>query len=483
MRAKLIGSTKHLFFALFYATSGVVITALVAIVWLLNARPELSVWHKLDLQHQYQGQKQIRSFNDYLALEDKLFDELQSEIYQRYQPSVSSPINRYETGSLSDPNQWQNNWNRSFEWPKKDAEYGVLLLHGMSDSPYAMRHLAQSFDDNAAVLGLRLPGHGTIPSALTRLRWKDMAKAVKLATEHMQQRLQGRPLYVIGFSTGAALALNHELEQIHQGHAPAYDKMVFISPAIGLPTIAAGAYWQAKLGEVLGLEKLAWNSIKVEYDPFKYLSFAVNAGDVVYSLTNRNEYLMAQFNDEQLGQIPSILTFQSVVDDTVSTPAVLSRLFYYLPSLQHELVLFDVNRSRLKNSLMKTEPLAQLASLGMDTDKRFHVSLIENMSQSSNQVQSRTVIDQGAETIISPLALEWPSDVYSLSHVALPFPEYDPLYGPHEDPDYQGVHIGQAIFQGERGIFNVEASDMLRQKWNPFYPYMESRIHNFITAK
>ena len=43
--------------------------------------------------------------------------------------------------------------------------------------------------------------------------------------------------------------------------------------------------------------------------------------------------------------MPPILTFQSVVDFTVSTPAVISALYALLPANGSELVLFDLNRA------------------------------------------------------------------------------------------------------------------------------------------
>ena len=66
---------------------------------------------------------------------------------------------------------------------------------------------------------------------------------------------------------------------------PQISGLVLISPSIGITPMAAIANWQAKLGRLLGLSKLAWNAILPEYDPFKYNSFAVNASDQVYRLT------------------------------------------------------------------------------------------------------------------------------------------------------------------------------------------------------
>ena len=52
-------------------------------------------------------------------------------------------------------------------------------MHGMSDSPYSLRALGQRFHrEGYHVVGLRLPGHGTVPSGLLKTTWKDMAAAV-----------------------------------------------------------------------------------------------------------------------------------------------------------------------------------------------------------------------------------------------------------------------------------------------------------------
>jgi len=73
----------------------------------------------------------------------------------------------------------------------------------------------------------------------------------------------------------------------------------------------------------------------------------------------------------------------------------------------------------------------------------------------------------------------WPSHVYSLSHVALPFPATDSLYGSAPEND-EGLHIGQLETKGEKGIFNISASDMLRLRYNPFYSNMQQQIIGFL---
>jgi hypothetical protein len=71
----------------------------------------------------------------------------------------------------------------------------------------------------------------------------------------------------------------------------------------------------------------------------------------------------------------------------------------------------------------------------------------------------------------------YPANVYSLSHVALPFPLDDPLYGlsPRMDEDF-GIRLGTLALHGERGALSVATDQLLRLGSNPFYPYLAGRI-------
>ncbi|MBP7664265.1 alpha/beta hydrolase [Shewanella oncorhynchi] len=504
MKAIIIGSTKHLFLAAVYASTGIVVALLATGIYFLNARPELSLWHTVELKSEFHYNTKLANFNEYLSLEERLFAEVERKVVQKIPASERSPVNRYVKNSLSDPAHWPQNWNRSYEWPVANAEFGVLLLHGMSDSPYALSNVAAHFKGKAHVLGLRLPGHGTIPSGLTELYWQDLAAAVNLATAHMRQTLKDKPLFVVAFSTGAAVALNHELERISHNKTPDYDGMIFISPAIGLAPSAAAARWQSWIGRLLELDKLQWNSIQVEYDPFKYTSFAVNAGDVVYQLALRNQGLLAGLTPQQRAQVPSILTFQSVVDATVSTAAVVNNLYQTLPEKGHELVLFDMNRLDVNAKMVSNDPLAGLLANINNPELHYRGTVVENISNETTQVQARyfgldelgldeqnldtqdidaqgKVLTQVSENV-RILDLYWPAGVYSLSHVALPFGIDDGLYGAVIQPDLHRIQIGASASRGERGLYSVSASEMLRQKWNPFFPYLLERMDEYRLA-
>jgi hypothetical protein len=88
------------------------------------------------------------------------------------------------------------------------------------------------------------------------------------------------------------------------------------------------------------------------------------------------------------------------------------------------------------------------------------------------------VVEAGADSEqVRPLGLVYPLAVFSLSHVALPFPPSDGLYGSAPDPaDDFGITLGTIAARGERGALIVSLDALLRMSSNPFFPYLIERI-------
>ena len=104
--------------------------------------PELEAWHKEILDEEFTEEMMgdtVTSFEQYLALEERLFDQLEREIYIESKSGPAHALERYNRGSLSDPTGRDPNWNRTFELETDEPKGAVLLLHGMSDSPYSLR--------------------------------------------------------------------------------------------------------------------------------------------------------------------------------------------------------------------------------------------------------------------------------------------------------------------------------------------------------
>jgi len=81
--------------------------------------------------------------------------------------------NRYDLGSPVFPGRFTQDWNRSYVLGPDGRPRGVaVLLHGLTDAAYSLRHVTRRYRDLGFVaVGLRLQGHGTVPGELTKVGW------------------------------------------------------------------------------------------------------------------------------------------------------------------------------------------------------------------------------------------------------------------------------------------------------------------------
>jgi esterase/lipase len=461
--------------------------AIVALLLTLSgcaSGPPLQPWHTADLEGEFSAGMletgRIASFSDYLALENRLIEQLQEEVYAEVDTGPQQIVNRYSRGSAADPERRDRDWNRSFELTADRPIGGVLLLHGMSDSPYSLRALGQRLHrEGYYVIGLRLPGHGTAPSGLRHIVWQDMAAAVDLAVEHLAARIGKQPLHLVGYSTGATLAVNAALDAL-EDDARVPDSLVLISPAIRIHSAAALAGLTNSLANLPGLDRMAYLDIMEEFDPFKYNSFATNAGAQVHAATRhvvqRVRALATQPSDGPA--LPPTLVLKSAVDATVTTEAVVDNLLQILPSDDNELVLFDINRhAAVTSTILINDPGPFTQRLIDEETLPFGLTLIANESPESIDVVAR--YKAPGSTRMGParrLGQTWPPGVVSLSHVALPFPPDDPLYGSVRPEDDSVIYLGNLSIRGERGLLRIPEDWLLRLRFNPFYDYLEQRV-------
>ena len=466
--------------------TGVIVIALLLLggyVVYLNRGPDLPVWLTADLDEEFTQDSPVSSFADYLALEERLFAQLDREVYAETEPAGPMTVNRYQRGSLADPARWSPNWNHSYLLERENPRALVLLLHGLTDAPYSLRKMGQRLHESGAtVLGLRIPGHGTAPSGLVTVSWQDMAAAVRLAMQHLADIGGGRPIHIVGYSNGAALGIHYALASLEEPDLPAVQSLVLLSPAIGIAPVAALAVWQARLGHLLGMEKLAWNSVhSLEYEPFKYGSFAVNAGALSHEITREiQRRIRTLAKKDGLQGMPPVLSFSSVVDATVEATAVVGSLFNLLPQGGHELVLFDINRRAEIEHLLTWRPDRMLAALQQVHRRNYTLMLVTNTDANSANVVARYWRPGRQQAEEEATGLSWPDDVYSLSHVALPFPPDDTIYGGFPKSSGPGIQLGNLALRGERGALAIGASTQLRLRWNPFYPWLENHAVQFM---
>jgi pimeloyl-ACP methyl ester carboxylesterase len=224
------------------AVLGFVLGVSALYIYRVRSGPPLQIWHTETLSAEFSLDKEeaIQTFDDYRHLEEQLLAQLDERIYARTQTGPEFTLARYSAGSAADPRGQKPNWNLSFELPAASPAGGVLLLHGMSDSPYSLRALGEFLNrNNYWVVGLRLPGHGTAPSGLKSVTWEDMAAASKLCMAHLAIKTGKNAIHIVGYSTGASLAIEYAFGAMQGTGGPKPASLVLISPAIGISPAAA----------------------------------------------------------------------------------------------------------------------------------------------------------------------------------------------------------------------------------------------------
>ena len=472
------------------AWAAVIVLATIVIGGALDARrrlPDLEPWHRIVPHDARSGDLTPQStLNDYLTIEDRAFGVVR-EIEQRLDPAWRIAANRYNPGGQSYPARLGTDWNRTQRLaPDGDAIGAALLVHGLTDAPYSMRTIAEDLRARGYhVLALRMPGHGTVPAGLTDVTWEDWLAAVRLGVRHLSTAIgPDRPLLLVGYSNGGALVLKYALDAVEGSGDRQAARVVLLSPMIGVPPFAWLARVISMLGPVPAFEKARWLDVYPEYNPFKYNSFAANAGLQTWRLTTTLQAQIARVAGAGLAsRLPPLLTFHSLVDATVSTPAVVHALYDVIADERSELVLFDINRASGLVPFIRSQDASLLSRLTDAASRRYRRTLVTNVDAASLEVAERSIAPGATAIDTHPIGLSWPRDVYSLSHVAIPFPLSDPVYGREEITGAPPmIRLGLLSPRGERAVFSVPSDTLMRLTCNPFFEYLQRRMTTWIES-
>jgi esterase/lipase len=460
---------------------GVVIALIGAYGYQIQQLPDTRPWHTNFLDESHLT-RHITSFDAYLSHENRLFEQLGNGIAKL---NNQEAWNRFSPTSPANPLNYPYNLNRTHIWPVDNPVGGALLTHGLSDSPYSLNALAyQLASSGYYVINLRIPGHGTAPGNLSTTTLEDFRLSYRLAMEHLHSIVgDQKPILAAGYSNGAALAVDYNLSAINNQSRTA-DGLFLMSPAFQVSGVVRLAGYLKYLAAIPGLEKVAWSSIQPEYDPYKYNSFPIAAGEQIYRLTEDiTTKLQALKSNQQLTHFPGTLVIQSVVDATIPPKSVVDRFLNHLPPDKAELVLFDVNRLQQLEVFIAQKHRPFLQAIKQQASLPFDFTLISNRTPDDRQVEARHRKHDSNDWSATPLPYRWPEDVYSLSHVAVPFTANDPIYG--EADAQSATHtglplLGQLSARGERGTFVVSMDQLQRLRYNPFYGYIEMRLDQFL---
>lgn len=481
MRAKILKGIKRTSILVAVAA----LTFFAVRVYDIQRGPPLARWHTYVPRELKAAQLDAVDWSRYLAEEARIFKDVRSEVTQKLDPEDRVPMNRYFEGSAIFPAHFSQDFNRSYILEPDGTPVGaVVLLHGLTDAPYSQRHIARAYRDHGFVaIVIRLPAHGTVPAALTDIEWEDWMAATRLAVREAKRRTSASaPLHLVGFSNGGALALKYALDAIADPQLPQPQRLVLISPMIGITRFARFAGVAALPAIFPAFAEAAWLSVVPEFNPFKYNSFPVNGARQSHRLTQVLQQQIASYAATgQLSQLPPTITFQSVMDFTVSTRAIISAFYDRLPANGSELVLFDVNRSVKFGPLLRPSAERALIRVLPPAARLYRTAVITNAKEGSSAVVERTAEPGTVTEHTRALDLIYPVGLFSLSHVALPFPVTDGLYGLKPNPaDDFGINLGALAPRGERNVLIASLDALLRVASNPFFPYMIARIEEGI---
>lgn len=198
-----------------------------------------------------------------------------------------------------------------------DFSPGILMVHGLTDSPYLLRSVANALKFRfpcALIRGLLTPGHGTVPGDLLGVDVDDWRATFDYGVDSFSGEVD--ELLVLGYSNGSALALDY-LNR-HPGQQQ-ISRLILVSPGLestneNLPlTPVLRFVWP-------------WLFERRDEDAVKYESFPTAAGAQFYYLTRDVLDLT-----EQAHTIPA-LVFASADDTTTRSDMAQD---YYCQWLTH----------------------------------------------------------------------------------------------------------------------------------------------------
>ena len=151
---------------------------------------------------------------------------------------------------------------------KKNGHIGIVLVHGFTGSPAAMRPWAEYL--NARGYSVRvplLPGHGTQPSDLNKVSWPEWP--AKVRTEILELQKSTSQVFVAGLSMGGGTCL-----QVTSEMGSEISGMILVNPMIHVrgvnPQLAFLISRLVKFGKSVGNDIKRKGVTEYSYDKLPY---------------------------------------------------------------------------------------------------------------------------------------------------------------------------------------------------------------------
>lgn len=242
-------------------------------------------------------------------------------------------LNEFNRQKVIDANSPFELYPDEKKFPRGDDgryENGILLIHGLSNSPYETRSIARYFQSRGFIVrSILLPGHGTVPGDLLGVSYQDWIDACHYGTATFKNEVEH--LYVGGNSLGATLAVYIGLTGTD------IDGLFLFAPALEVSSAA----WLTTTFIVP-----AWLSKALDLDYARYESFSSNASAQTYLLIK--EVDRALENGKRL-EMPVFAAF-SETDMTVMSDRSVQVFNNYVVSDKSRMLIYTPHPEKYGNS-------------------------------------------------------------------------------------------------------------------------------------
>jgi carboxylesterase len=122
------------------------------------------------------------------------------------------------------PEGWMQDWAGT--GTGKNAHVGVLLVHGFTGSPASMRPWGEFLHSNGYTVRVPLlPGHGTHPENLNKVKWQEWPAKVEFELSELRKSCD--VIFLVGLSMGGGTVLN-----VAASHNEALKGLILVNPMI-----------------------------------------------------------------------------------------------------------------------------------------------------------------------------------------------------------------------------------------------------------
>jgi esterase/lipase len=219
--------------------------------------------------------------------------------------------------------------NSPFEMhPNTPTKKGILLVHGLYDTPYTLRDLAKQFSAHGfLVQTVLLPGHGTVPGDLLKTHGTAWIKAVQYGIDSLAKQVE--QIYLVGYSMGGTLTTYIALQR------PEIKAMILIAPALQPRRHFVDLQIQLYRMASFVSRSMLWYESVLQTSQVRYESFPYYAAYQVCQLMQMVNKLLKQ----KPLQIP-IFVVATEDDESVNTEVILD-FFQRQTNPQNHLLLYS----------------------------------------------------------------------------------------------------------------------------------------------